>query len=182
MPMTYIQYVTQFSRKEKTMYTNYTATISINYTTMHTMDPFSRSLWPLIQSICTLWTLSAGRYDHSYSQYAHYGPFQQVAMTTHTVNNWMNVLHNIFWAELLVVPCSLFVYTIWLHMMIVCGDVWQTTCKKNPLSEDEIKFMFRRTVLAIFVCWINNSSRFSNLNTQCPSMSERCQSSFELRL
>jgi len=30
--MTYIQYITQFSRK-KTMYTNYTATISINYTT-----------------------------------------------------------------------------------------------------------------------------------------------------
>jgi len=31
--MTYVQYVTQFSRKKKTMYTNYTATISINYTT-----------------------------------------------------------------------------------------------------------------------------------------------------
>jgi len=30
--MTYIQYITKFSRK-KTIYTNYTATISINYTT-----------------------------------------------------------------------------------------------------------------------------------------------------
>jgi hypothetical protein len=61
------------------------------------------------------------------SEYADYGPFQQVAMTAQTVNNSLNVLHNIFWTELLIVPCSLFVYRIWRHVMIVCGDVWQTT-------------------------------------------------------
>jgi hypothetical protein len=46
------------------------------------------------------------------SEYADYGPFQQVAMSTQTVNNSVNVLHNIFWNELLVVSCSLFVYTV----------------------------------------------------------------------
>ena len=35
--MTYIQYITQFSRK-KTMYTNYTTTISINYTTSYSIN------------------------------------------------------------------------------------------------------------------------------------------------
>ena len=67
-------------------------------------------------------------------------------------------------------------------MMIVCGVFDKQLVKNNPLTEDEIKFIFRRTVLAIFMCWINTSSSLSNLNTQCPRVSEGCHSSLEHRL